>query len=93
MATYFLFGKYSQEAIKEISPARTEKANALIKQHGGVVRSGYALLGEVDLVLIVDLPDVESAMKVSIGLTKLLGIAFHTAPAVSMEEFDKLTAK
>ena len=46
MATYLLFGKYSQESIQEISAARTEKAMALIKENGGTYISGYALLGE-----------------------------------------------
>jgi len=93
MENYILFGKYSQNSLKEISKERTEKSIALIKEHGGELKAGYALLGEVDLVLIVKLPDIQTALKVSMGLTKLLGIAFHTAPAVSMEEFDKLIAK
>lgn len=90
MATYFMFGKYSLEGMKGISAGRTAKTLALIKKHGGELRAGYALLGDVDLVLIVDLPDTGQAMKTSAALTKLLGISFSTAPAVSVEEFDKL---
>jgi uncharacterized protein with GYD domain len=90
MATYLMFGKYSQKALKAISAKRTDDAIALIKKHGGEVKAGYALLGEEDLILIVDLPDTERAMKTSVALTKQLGIAFRTAPAVSMEDFDKL---
>ncbi len=90
MASYLLFGKYSQEGMKGISPDRTVKATALIKANGGTVKAGYMLLGEVDLVLILDLPNTETAMKVSMGLTKLLGIGFTTAPAITVEEFDKL---
>ena len=89
MATYFMFGKYSLDAVKAISPKRTDDAVSLIKQNGGELKSGYALLGDVDLVLIVDLPDTERAMKTSAALGKLLGISFSTAPAVSMAEFDK----
>jgi uncharacterized protein with GYD domain len=85
-----MFGKYSQGSIKEISADRTQKANQLISDNGGSVKSGYALLGDTDLVLVVDFPSNNDAMKASVGLTKLLGIAFSTAPAVSMEEFDKL---
>jgi len=92
MATYFMFGRYSLDAIEEISAERTEEAIALIEKHGGVLESGYALLGDADLVLIVDLPDTEQAMKTSVALTKLLGIAFTTLPAVTMENFDKLMA-
>jgi uncharacterized protein with GYD domain len=90
MATYLMFGKYSREGLKGISVKRTDAAAALIKKHGGELKSGYALLGGVDLVLIVDLPDTEQAMKASAALTKLLGISFSTSPAVSLEDFDKL---
>jgi uncharacterized protein with GYD domain len=90
MATFMMFGKYSMEAVKAISAKRTEKTVALIKQNGGELKAGYALLGKTDLVLIVDLPDTGAAMKTSAALSKFLGISFSTAPAVSMEEFDKL---
>ena len=90
MATYVLFGKYSVEGIKGISPARTDQALAVIKKHGGELKAGYALLGEVDLVAIVDLPDTAHAMQASKELTETLGISFTTAPAVTIEEFDKL---
>jgi uncharacterized protein with GYD domain len=92
MATYFLFGKYTPEAIKGVSGKRTEEAAALIKSLGGTVQAGYAMLGDTDLVLIVDLPDTQRAMKASAQLTKLTGIGFRTAPAVTVEEFDRLMA-
>ena len=90
MATYLMFGKYTHEAVKGISAKRTNDTIALIKKQGGELKAGYALLGEVDLVLIVDLPDTERAMKTSVALTKLLGISFRTAQAISIEDFDKL---
>jgi uncharacterized protein with GYD domain len=89
MTTYFMFGKYSAEAVKSISAKRTDKAIAVIKQNGGELKGGYALLGDVDLVLIVELPDTESVMKTSRALSAQLGISFSTAPAVSVAEFDK----
>lgn len=90
MATYLMFGEYSRDSVKQISAKRTDKANDLIKKYGGELKSGYALLGNIDLVLIVNLPNIEQAMKVSVALTKLLGISFTTAPAVHFDEFDKL---
>jgi len=90
MATFIMFGKYSLEAVKAINAKRTDKAVELVKQNGGELKAGYALLGGTDLVLIVDLPDTGAAMKTSAALSKLLGISFTTAPAVSMEDFDKL---
>jgi len=90
MSTYLMFGKYSMEAVKAVSAERTEESMTLIKQNGGTFKGGYALLGDIDLVLIVDMPDTEHAMKTSAALSNLLGISFSTAPAVSVEDFDKL---
>ncbi|NIM92578.1 MAG: GYD domain-containing protein [Anaerolineales bacterium] len=90
MATYFMFGKYSTDSIKDISAKRTEKAEELVAGFGGEIKSGYALLGDIDLILIAEFPSVEQAMQASVGLAKLLGISFRTSPAVGIEEFDKL---
>ena len=90
MATYMMFGRYSQDSVKQISTNRTVKAMELVKKNGGEIKSGYALLGKTDLVLLVELPDLGKAMKTSVALSKLLGISFTTSPAVSMDEFDKL---
>ena len=90
MPTFFLFGKYSIDAVKGISAERTVKATAIIGDSGGKVKAAYALLGETDLALIVDLPGVKEAIKTSVELARLLGISFTTAPAITVEEFDKL---
>ena len=93
MATFVMFGKYTAESFKGMSAARTKKAAALIKKLGGAVQAMYATLGEHDLVCIVDLPSVAAAMQASVALGKMTGIAFTTAPAVLVEEFDKLMAR
>jgi len=93
MATFFMFGNYSSEAVKGISAERTDSAVSLIKKFGGEVNSMYALLGEKDLALIVDFPGIEQAMKASIALGKSTGISFTTAPAVTVEKFDKMIAE
>ena len=90
MPTFCMFGKYSSDAVGKISAERTVKATAMMEKLGGEVKTGYALLGETDLVLIVDFPGVKEAMKASVEMNKLLGIAFTTSPAVTIEEFDKL---
>ena len=93
MATFFMFGKYSSEALKEMGAERTEKAVNLIKKFGGEVNSMYALLGEQDLVLIVDFPEVEQVIKASVALTKMTGVSFTSSPAVAVEDFDKMIAE
>jgi uncharacterized protein with GYD domain len=93
MATFFMFGDYSAEALKGISAARTAKAVEAISKLGGEVSAIYALLGEHDLVFIADFPSVERAMQASVALTKMSGIAFTTSPAVGVEDFDRLMAE
>ena len=93
MATFFMFGKYSSEALEEMGAERTEKAVNLIKKFGGEVNSMYALLGEQDLVLIVDFPEVEQVIKASVALTKMTGVSFTSLPAVAVEDFDKIIAE
>jgi uncharacterized protein with GYD domain len=91
MAIFFMFGKYSPEAMKTMTSKRTMKAVNVIKKSGGKVISMYALLGEKDLVFMVSLPNMEQAMKASVALHKLTGISFSTSPAVTVEKFDRLT--
>ena len=92
MATFLMFGDYSHESIKDISAKRTEKALELIEKNSGKLKDGYAILGEKDLVLIVDFPSTEQAMKTSVALSKMLGVGFTTMPAISFEDFDRLVA-
>jgi uncharacterized protein with GYD domain len=90
MSTFFMFGKYSADALKGISAKRTEKAKELIERSGGKILSMYALLGKIDLILIVNLPGIEEALKVSVALTKSTGIAFYTSAAMEVSQFDKI---
>ena len=90
MAIYFMFGNYSQKSIKEMSSERTDKSIAMIEKNGGKLVGGYALMGDKDLVLIVDMPSTEKVIQTSVALSKMLGIGFSTSPAVTIETFDKL---
>jgi uncharacterized protein with GYD domain len=92
MAIFIMCGKYSLDAVKKISADRTKKTLELVKKHKGSIKGMYAMLGEKDLLFILDLPSVAAAMQVSVSLSKTTGIAFTTAPAVTVEDFDKLMA-
>jgi uncharacterized protein with GYD domain len=93
MATFFMFGKYTSEAVKGLSAARTEKGNKLVEKNGGKVSSIHALMGDTDLVIIATFPDAARAMKSSIALSRLTGIAFSTCEAVPVKDFDKMIAE
>ena len=93
MATFFIFGRYSEAALKEISAKRTEKSITIINKFGGQYKSGYALMGENDLVLIVEFPGIEQAVQCSLALHKLTRISFSTFPAIPIDQFDELAAE
>lgn len=93
MPIFMMFGKYTAEAMKGIGADRTTEATAVIEKNGGKVVSMYAVLGEHDLVLTLDLPSAEVAIATSAALNRLTGISFTTSPVVEVEKFDTLIKK
>jgi uncharacterized protein with GYD domain len=92
MTTYFMFGSYSLEAVRGMSVKRTGEIIGVIEKFGGQMKSMHALLGGHDLVFVADLPDNDAAIKASVALNKMTDISFTTSPAVTVDEFDQLTA-
>ncbi|MDX1513169.1 MAG: GYD domain-containing protein, partial [Gammaproteobacteria bacterium] len=92
MAPFLMLGNYSPAAIENVSAKRTRAVKSLIKKHGGRVKELYALLGEHDLAMLAEFPDVETAMRVSVLLGKSTGISFRTLPAVDVQTFDELAS-
>lgn len=90
MNKYFMFGDYSAEGMRGISSARTTQVREMIEKLGGKVLEIYVLLGEHDLVLIVELPNMADAMKAAVAVGRHTGIKFSTAAALSVEEFDRM---
>ncbi len=92
MATFIMTGRYSAEAIKQISAKRTTKGTRIVRQCGGKLVTGYATMGKTDILVVAEFPGIKEAMKASVDLNKALGISFSTVPAISIEEFDKLVS-
>ena len=92
MTTYLMFGKYSVEGMKGLPATRTVETQNLIRKNGGEMVSAYVLLGENDVLLIVNFPSIDNVIKSSVALGKLLGISISTVPAITVEHFDKIIA-
>jgi len=89
MATYFLTGTYTAEAVKGISRKRTADVSEMIQNIGGKVVAMYLLLGEKDLVIIAEFPGMKEAIQCSVNISKITGISFSTNPAITAREFDE----
>lgn len=85
-----MFGEYTSSSAQHISAERTARVREAVHSQGGEVRGIYALLGEHDLALIVDLPRMADAMRLSLELKKLTEINFFTVAALPIEEFDTM---
>ena len=92
MALYMMLGTYSQDSVRNINAARTKEAVGIIEKFNGQVVSMYAMLGQYDVVLIVNLPGNREAMEVSVGLARITGIQFVTGPVIPVERFDEMVA-
>jgi len=90
MPIFLMFGRYSSEAIKDVSADRTVQARNVITKNGGKIISMYAVMGEHDLVFTIDFENADKAMATSAALYKLTGIHFTTSPVVDVEQFDSL---
>ncbi len=93
MTTFFFFGNYSQDSIKKIDPKRTKKTEDIIKGYGGNLKWVYGLVGEYDLLFMVELPGIPEAIQVSLAITAATGVSIKTAPAVPVALFDDLAVK
>ena len=92
MATYIMYGTYSGDSFDGMGSQRTQSVVEKIKTFGGEVHGMYALLGQDDLLFIVEFPSTAAAMKASVSIQKATGTSFTTSPAVTVEEFDNLVA-
>ena len=93
MALFMMFGAYTTEAIRGISSDRTRQVEKIVHDNGGNVRAMYAVMGEHDLVSILELPDAERAMMVAVAIERLTGIVVRTSPVVEVEKFDRLVGQ
>ena len=93
MPIFMMFGKYTAESLRGISPDRTTEVQKIVEGNGGNVRAMYAVMGEHDLVFIFELPDSDRAMMTSVAIEQATGIMLRTSPVVEVEKFDRLVGK
>lgn len=65
MPKYISLINWTEKGVAEAaaSPDRVDKARALAKQMGGELEQVFMTMGSYDLVIVVDMPDDESAAR------------------------------
>lgn len=91
MPYYVILSNLTDEGRKTIKqrPERIMEVNKEIESMGVKVLKQYALLGIYDFVNIVEAPDNESVMRMSVDIGSRGSVQMTTLPAVAVEEFIK----
>lgn len=92
MPTYISLIQYTQKGIESIkdSPKRLDAARKAYEEAGAKLKDFYLVLGEYDIVTVVDAPNDETAARVSLQLASKGNIRTKTLRAFSEAEYRKI---
>ena len=89
MPTYILLSTLTpkgRETVKD-RPERIKEVNKEIEALGAKVVAQYAVLGPYDFVNVVEAPDNETIIRVSVELGSRGTVQITSMPAISTDEF------
>ena len=91
MASYIILSTLTDEGRKTIKekPDRILEVNKELEKMGVKVKQQFAVLGPYDFVNIVEAPDNETVMRMSVELGSRGSVHLITLPAIPVEEFIK----
>jgi len=91
MPQYLILSNLTDEGRRTIKqkPERIIEVNREIEGMGVKIQKQFALLGQYDFMNIVEAPDNETVMKMSVELGSRGSVHLVTLPALPVEEFIK----
>ncbi|MFP4083904.1 MAG: GYD domain-containing protein [Desulfonatronovibrio sp.] len=91
MGQYVILSRLTDEGRKTLKekPDRVMEVNKELEDMGVRVIQQYAVMGEYDFVNIVEAPDNETIMKMSVELGSRGSVQLLSMPAMAMQEFLK----
>jgi len=91
MAVYIALSNLTDEGRKTLKerPDRIKEVNKEIEAMGIKVLEQYAVLGPYDFVTILEAPDNDSVLKMSVELGSRGTVQLMTLPAVNIDELIK----
>jgi uncharacterized protein with GYD domain len=91
MPYYVILSNLTDEGRRTIKqkPERIIEVNKEIEAMGVKIHKQYALLGSYDFVSIVEAPDNERVIKMSVEIGSRGSVHMMTLPAIPVEEFIK----
>jgi len=93
MAKYLVKGSYTAEGtkglLKEGGTSRKAIVEEMAQRLDGSLETFYYALGDADVYAIVDVPDVTSAVAVSLIVNASGAVTLSTTPLLTPEEIDQ----
>ncbi len=93
MPKFMIKGSYSAEGAKGLThdggSKRRAAVEAMIKKSGGTMEAFYYAFGDADVYVILDLPDLASAVALSLAVNSSGSVSLQTIPLFSAEEMDQ----
>jgi uncharacterized protein with GYD domain len=91
MPSYVILSKLTDEGRKTIKqkPERILEVNRELEAMGVKVKEQFAVLGPYDFVNIVEAPDNNAIMKISVELGSRGSVRLLTLPAITADDFVK----
>ena len=97
MPKYLVAGSYTPDGIPGLlddgGTGRREKITAMIEQLGGSVEAFYYAIGDTDVYLIIDLPDHESAVAISMAVNAVGAAVVSSTVLLTPEQMDAAAQK
>jgi len=95
MPTYILLSTLTPEGRKTIKerPERIKEVNKEIEAFGVKVLHQYAVLGPYDFVNVVEAPDNQAVVRVSVELGSRGTVKIMSMPAIQIDDFISMLKK
>ncbi|MCL4459765.1 MAG: GYD domain-containing protein [Chloroflexi bacterium] len=95
MPIFVALGRATEEGMRNLGgfSQRHEQAVKRAESMGGKVLGSYALLGRYDYLVILECPDVETALKVLAREATGGNVRYETMIAIPIEEFAKIVER
>lgn len=93
MPIYITLWKYTKEGLVDIknTTERYKVVQEIINAHGGHVINSYGLIGEYDVMTIVELPDEKALVASILKICSKGRVTAQTLTGLPIEEFLKIT--
>ena len=97
MPKYLIQASYTAEGTKGLvrdgGSKRRSVVEQMIKKSGGTLESFYFAFGDADVYIICDIPDVASAVAISLAVNASGTVDLKTVPLLSVEDIDQAAKK